>query len=242
MPLGLGYGGSWRHRHGRRGARRLRGIGGAEGEAKRMREAEEMKVWIVVIIAAAVGCGGRPFGSPLFSETDGAGGEGGSWDGASSSSSASTSATSSRASSGSSATAGAGGAGGDGEVAASSSSSSSSVGVGGSGTTWGPLHTFSGLTASLWVTAVGCSMSGGDAAGDAAWFCHHVYGGACEAVSWTPVVADLNPRMHPGSNCYAPDPAGFNISGTVCVGGPCKIGDYNDGAVGGLVDLVCHCP
>jgi len=47
--------------------------------------------------------------------------------------------------------------------------------------------------------------------------------------------------MHSGTNCNDPDPSGVSIPNTVCIGGPCKIGDYQ-GPVGGLTNLICDCP
>jgi hypothetical protein len=106
--------------------------------------------------------------------------------------------------------------------------------------TYGPSHTFEGLTSSFYVTQFACTNSGGDPAGDADYFCKHFYNASCVAISWTPVSSSQNPMMHSGTNCNSPDPTGVSITGTSCVGGPCKIGTYA-GPVGGLTNLVCSC-
>jgi cysteine-rich repeat protein len=108
--------------------------------------------------------------------------------------------------------------------------------------TYGPNHTFESMTSSFYITQFGCSNSGGDPAGDAAYFCQHFYGAGCTAEpGWTEVSSSTNPMMHSGTNCYNPDPNGVSVTGTSCVGGPCKIGNYS-GPLGGLTNIVCSCP
>src|SRR5262249_2519680 len=107
---------------------------------------------------------------------------------------------------------------------------------------FGPVHTFVNLSSSFYVTQFGCSNSGGDPAGDALWFCQHFYNAGCTAQPvWQAVQNSVNPMMHSGTNCNNPDPTGFDVPNTVCIGGPCKIGDYQ-GPVGGLTNLICDCP
>jgi cysteine-rich repeat protein len=108
--------------------------------------------------------------------------------------------------------------------------------------TYGPVHTFQGLSSSFYITQFGCSNSGGDAAGDALYFCQHFYSAACIAEPGYVVgSSSTNPMMHSGTNCYSPDTTGVDIPGTACVGGPCKIGDYG-GPLGGLSNIICSCP
>ena len=111
------------------------------------------------------------------------------------------------------------------------------------GTTYGPAHTFEGLTSSFYITQFGCSNSGGDPAGDALWFCQHFYNdpGCYAEPGWQAISSSVNPRMHSGTNCNSPDPSGVSITGTTCIGGPCKIGTYSS-TVGGLSNIVCTCP
>lgn len=109
------------------------------------------------------------------------------------------------------------------------------------GTTYGPVHTFQGKTSSFFMTQFGCSNSGGDPAGDAKYFCEHVYGPTCVAEpGYMEVMNSVNSMMHSGTNCYSPDPTGVPIPNTICIGGPCMIGDYS-GTFSGLTNLVCTC-
>jgi cysteine-rich repeat protein len=111
------------------------------------------------------------------------------------------------------------------------------------GTTFGPVHTFEGMQSSFYVTQFACSQTGGDAAGDALWFCQHFYNNpSCTATSYTATSSASGAlvMMHAGASCNNPDPAGFPIAGTACNGGPCKIGTYQ-GPLGGLADIVCSC-
>lgn len=106
----------------------------------------------------------------------------------------------------------------------------------------GPVHAFAGLQSSFYITQFGCSNSGGDPAGDALYFCQHFYNATCTPKpGYTTVSSSTNPMMHSGTNCNNPDPTGFAVPGTVCVGGPCKIGNYTS-TLGGLGNLVCQCP
>ena len=108
--------------------------------------------------------------------------------------------------------------------------------------TYGPVHTFEGLSSSFYITQAGCSNSGGDAAGDALYFCQHFYSAACIAEpGYVAGNSSTNPMMHSGTGCYNPDPTGISVTGTSCVGGPCKIGDYG-GPLGGLSNIICSCP
>lgn len=108
--------------------------------------------------------------------------------------------------------------------------------------TYGPVHTFEGLSSSFYITQFGCSNSGGNAAGDALYFCQHFYSAACIAEpGYVAGNNSTNPMMHSGTNCYSPDATGVSIPGTSCIGGPCKIGDYG-GPLGGLSNIICSCP
>jgi cysteine-rich repeat protein len=110
------------------------------------------------------------------------------------------------------------------------------------GNVFGPNHTFESLTSSFYITQFGCSNSGGDPGGDALYFCQHFYNAGCTAqAGWMAVSSSANPMMHSGTNCYNPDSAGVPVTGTSCVGGPCKIGNYV-GPLGGLTNIVCDCP
>ena len=112
----------------------------------------------------------------------------------------------------------------------------------GNANSFGPVHTFANMSSSFYVTQFGCSNSGGDPAGDALWFCQHFYNASCTAQPvWQAVQSSSNPMMHSGTNCNSPDPNGTAIPNTVCIGGPCKIGNYQ-GPLGGLTNLVCDCP
>ena len=106
----------------------------------------------------------------------------------------------------------------------------------------GPLHSFEGLTSSFYITQYGCSNSNGVPSGDALYFCQHYYGAGCTAEpGWMAITTSTNPMMHSGTNCYKPDPNGKSVTGTSCVGGPCKIGNYS-GPLGGLSNIICTCP
>jgi len=109
------------------------------------------------------------------------------------------------------------------------------------GNVFGPTHTFESLTSSFYMTQFACSQSGGDPAGDALWFCQHFYSAGCAATAFTASSNTANPMMHAGISCNDPDPAGVSITGTVCNGGPCKIGNYS-GPIQGLSGIVCSCP
>lgn len=112
---------------------------------------------------------------------------------------------------------------------------------GSSGTTFGPVHLLAGKESGFFITAAGCSPTGG-AASDALWFCQHFYSAACAPQpGFTGDGMAAGTMMHSGSNCYAPDPTGVGVPATVCMGGPCKIGDYVAPATG-LSNLVCDCP
>jgi hypothetical protein len=133
--------------------------------------------------------------------------------------------------------AGDGGGGTGGSPASTSISTSTGLPPG----TKGPVHTFAGLSSSFYVTQFNCTNSGGNPEGDADYFCTHFYSPACSVLSWTEATSTSNPQMHSGINCNDPDPNGFDVPATSCVGGPCKIGNY-DLALGGLTDIVCQCP
>jgi cysteine-rich repeat protein len=108
--------------------------------------------------------------------------------------------------------------------------------------TYGPVHSFAGMSSSFYITQFACSNSGGDAAGDALYFCQHFYSAACIAEpGYVPGSSSTDPMMHSGTNCYSPDPTGISVPGTSCIGGPCKIGSYG-GPLGGLSNIVCSCP
>jgi cysteine-rich repeat protein len=111
------------------------------------------------------------------------------------------------------------------------------------GSVYGPVHNFAGLSSSFYFTQFGCSNSGGNADGDALWFCQHFYNNAaCTAApGYMLVQSSADPKMHSGTNCYNPDPNGLSVPNTVCVGGPCKIGNY-PGTFGGLTNIICNCP
>jgi cysteine-rich repeat protein len=112
----------------------------------------------------------------------------------------------------------------------------------GSGSTFGPVHSFAGLSSSFYVTQFNCSNTGGDPAGDALWFCQHFYNAACTVQPvWMATQSSVDPKMHSGTNCNNPDPGGVSVPNTNCIGGPCKIGSY-PGSLGGLANLICDCP
>ena len=59
------------------------------------------------------------------------------------------------------------------------------------------------------------NVIGGDAAGDALYFCQHFYSAACIAEpGYVAGSSSTNPRMHSGTSCYSPDPTGVSVPGT----------------------------
>ncbi len=107
--------------------------------------------------------------------------------------------------------------------------------------TYGPEHTFVGLTSNHYVTQGTCSINNGvDPAADADYFCKHFYSANCTAkAGWVAGTTPFGtyPKMHKNGSCTA---QGADIPGTQCDGGPCKIGDWNE-ITEGLTKLICVC-
>lgn len=111
--------------------------------------------------------------------------------------------------------------------------------------TFGPVHTFAGLSGSFYITQFGCSNALGDPAGDALWFCQHFYAPTCTALPGVQAVTtSADAMMHSGTNCFSSEPIGVDVPSTQCIGGPCKIGNFGAiyGAMGGITNIVCECP
>ncbi|MSP59574.1 MAG: hypothetical protein EXR72_04390 [Myxococcales bacterium] len=109
------------------------------------------------------------------------------------------------------------------------------------GVTWGPMHTFVGLTTDHYITQGGCSAGGGNMAIDADYFCKHFYGATCliqpgYVKHTTPNLT--YPKMHKFGGCTG---NGSNIPNTTCDGGPCKIGNWSENTTG-VGNLICFCP
>jgi cysteine-rich repeat protein len=106
---------------------------------------------------------------------------------------------------------------------------------------YGPEHHFAGLTSNHYVTQQCCSVGcQGNNAADAAYFCAHFYGPNCTPkpgyiLGLTPYPE--YPKMHKFGGC---DPSGFDVPGTQCDGGPCKITQKVANTLG-LMNLVCTC-
>lgn len=106
--------------------------------------------------------------------------------------------------------------------------------------TYGPTHTFEGLTSYHYITQGLCSLQQGQQA-DANYFCQRFYkNNACTATSFTPGNTPFAtyPKMHKNGGCTS---NGSDVAGTTCQGGPCKIGNWSE-STSGLNDIVCVCP
>ena len=106
--------------------------------------------------------------------------------------------------------------------------------------TFGPFHTFAGMSTDHFITQGACSPSGGNIAADAAYFCSHFYGPNCSVNGgFVPntLPAANNPKMHKMGGCTN---LGNDIAGTMCEGGACKIGNWSE-VTNGLANLVCVC-
>ncbi len=108
-------------------------------------------------------------------------------------------------------------------------------------TEFGPEHTFSGLKSNHFITqgccSVGCAQN---QAADADYFCKRFYGANCTAkAGWFQAQTPFPnyPKMHKRDGCTG---NGLDIANTMCDGGPCKIGDWNENTTG-LTNLVCVC-
>ncbi len=112
---------------------------------------------------------------------------------------------------------------------------------------FGPVHTFAGLSSTHFITQGCCSVNvrggtcNGNADENARYFCERFYGAGCVPLpgyrlARTPNCSDA--KMHKGAGCTS---NGSNIAGTTCDGGPCKIGNWIE-CTDGLTDLVCSCP
>lgn len=106
---------------------------------------------------------------------------------------------------------------------------------------FGPEHTFSGLKSNHFITqgccSVGCAQN---QAADADYFCKRFYGANCTAkAGWFQAQTPFPnyPKMHKRDGCTG---NGLDIANTMCDGGPCKIGDWNENTTG-LTNLVCVC-
>lgn len=106
---------------------------------------------------------------------------------------------------------------------------------------FGPEHMFSGLQSNHFITqgccSVGCAQN---QAADADYFCKRFYGANCTAkAGWFQAQTPFPnyPKMHKRDGCTG---NGLDIANTMCDGGPCKIGDWNENTTG-LTNLVCVC-
>ncbi len=113
----------------------------------------------------------------------------------------------------------------------------------GQGADYGPMHTFVGMTSQHYITQGNCSVGGGPAA-DAAYFCLHFYGQPlgknCTPKPGYVTMQTPNPgdaKMHKRGGCTL---NGSDIPNTMCDGGACKIGNWQE-STSGLMNLVCHC-
>lgn len=118
---------------------------------------------------------------------------------------------------------------------------------------FGPMHTFAGLTSSIFVTQGCCSAACAargcdpceqedvdDVDGNALYFCSHFYGPNCTPQQGYHTGMEQSfdvPKMHIGATCIND---GVDIPGTDCLGAPCKIGIFQY-EVSGVVDLICSC-
>jgi hypothetical protein len=108
------------------------------------------------------------------------------------------------------------------------------------GTTYGPNHTFVGMTSNHYITQGGCSLGQGVDA-DALYFCQHFYNAACTAVpgySLANLAPPTSPKMHKQGGCTG---QGSDIPNTTCQGGACKIGNWSE-TTNGIQNLLCKCP
>lgn len=105
----------------------------------------------------------------------------------------------------------------------------------------GPEHTFSGLQSNHFITQGCCSVNcAQNQAADADYFCKRFYGNNCTAkpgyfLAQTPFPG--YPKMHKRDGCTN---QGLDIANTMCDGGPCKIGNWQESTTG-LTNLVCVC-
>ncbi|MCA9659092.1 MAG: hypothetical protein KC486_12170, partial [Myxococcales bacterium] len=107
--------------------------------------------------------------------------------------------------------------------------------------TYGPMHTFGGMTSDHFVTQGCCSVGcNGNNDVDAAYFCARFYGANCAPKPGYYIAQTPNltyPKMHKYQGC---SPYGVAIPGTTCDGGACRITDLAEITIG-LVNLVCEC-
>jgi cysteine-rich repeat protein len=111
----------------------------------------------------------------------------------------------------------------------------------GGGNLHGPEHMFNGLQSNHFITQGCCSLGCTDNPPVMAdYFCKHFYGATCTVqpgffTAQTPF--DTYPKMHKVGGCTG---NGTDIQGTLCDGGPCKIGNWSE-ITTGLTNLVCSC-
>jgi hypothetical protein len=113
------------------------------------------------------------------------------------------------------------------------------AGVCSSSISYGPQHTFNGMTSEHFITQGGCNPGGGAAEG-AEYFCQSFYGTSCHAEPGatshsTPF--PTYPKMHKVSGCTN---SGSDIPGSDCDGQPCHIGDWSENT-SGVGNIICTC-
>jgi cysteine-rich repeat protein len=105
---------------------------------------------------------------------------------------------------------------------------------------YGPVHTFNGHQAQLYIGIGQGSCSVGSLGADATYFCEHFYNASCTPKPGyfkTSTNANQEWVMHKNGGCTS---NGEDIPGKQCQGGPCKIGMLNEN-LQGLKGLVCVC-
>ena len=109
---------------------------------------------------------------------------------------------------------------------------------------FGPVHSFTGLMGTHYITQGGCSAAAGNIDLDAAYFCTRFYGQPL-GLNCTPVMgyrADrlvncTDVKLHKNGGCTA---NGNNVPNSTCDAGPCKIGNWNE-CTSGIANIVCRC-
>jgi len=112
-------------------------------------------------------------------------------------------------------------------------------GVCSSSVSFGPQHTFNGMTSEHFITQGGCSP-GGSLQQIGEYFCQAFYGTNCHiqpGVTSHSTPFPTYPKMHKRDGCTS---SGSDIPGTDCDGEPCHIGNWSENT-SGAGNLVCIC-
>ena len=114
------------------------------------------------------------------------------------------------------------------------------------GLDFGPVHSFTGLMGTHYITQGGCGVNNQQNIDDnAKYFCTKFYGEPLK-MTCVPVMGSYkadrlvncgDAKLHKNGGCTG---NGNNIPNTMCDGGPCKIGNWAE-CTSGIAGMICHC-